>query len=52
MVFSSIPNSFFYVSDRYTGELLSRLNPTGSPSFHDYGDNPPSSVLDLGCGQG
>ena len=39
-------------SDRHTGELLSRLNRTGSPSFHDYGTTPPSSVLDLGCGQG
>ena len=38
-------------SDRHTGELLSLLNRTGSPSFHDY-VTPPSSVLDLGCGQG
>ena len=43
---------YFLFSDRYTGELLSRLNPTGSPSFYDYGTIPPSSVLDLGCGQG
>ncbi|KAF4611259.1 hypothetical protein D9613_006595 [Agrocybe pediades] len=39
-------------NDRHTGELLSRLNPTGSPTFHDYGNAPPTSVLDLGCGQG
>jgi hypothetical protein len=46
-----MPKSVF--SDRLTGELLSRLNPTpGSPSFHDYGTAPPSSILDLGCGQG
>lgn len=38
-------------NDRRTGELLSRLNPTGSPSF-DRRSAPPSSVLDLGCGQG
>ena len=42
----------FLFSDRHTGELLSRLNRTGSPSFHDYGTTAPSSVLDLGCGQG
>jgi hypothetical protein len=29
-----------------------RVNPTNSPSFHNYGNNPPTSVLDLGCGQG
>ncbi|KDR70987.1 hypothetical protein GALMADRAFT_229935 [Galerina marginata CBS 339.88] len=39
-------------NDRHTGELLVRLNPTASPSFHHYGNNPPTSVLDLGCGQG
>jgi hypothetical protein len=39
------------ISDRHTGELLSRLKRAGSPSFHDYAI-PPSSVLDLGCGQG
>lgn len=41
-----------FLSDRHTGELLVRLNPTASPSFHNYGNDPPSSVLDLGCGQG
>lgn len=39
-------------NDRQTGELLYRLNPTGSPSFHNYGNTPPLAVLDLGCGQG
>lgn len=41
-----------YSSDRRTGELLRRLNPTVSPSFHGFGDSPPASALDLGCGQG
>ncbi|KAF9482643.1 hypothetical protein BDN70DRAFT_892417 [Pholiota conissans] len=39
-------------NDRHTGELLVRLNSTNSPSFHNYGNTPPMSVLDLGCGQG
>ncbi|KAF8899220.1 hypothetical protein BD779DRAFT_68171 [Infundibulicybe gibba] len=39
-------------SDRQTDMLLRRLNPSGSPSFHDYGQIPPSKILDLGCGQG
>ncbi|KAJ3483968.1 hypothetical protein NLJ89_g12019 [Agrocybe chaxingu] len=39
-------------NDRHTGELLTRLNPMGSPTFHNYGNSPPTSVLDLGCGQG
>ncbi|TFK67723.1 hypothetical protein BDN72DRAFT_898751 [Pluteus cervinus] len=39
--------------DELTSALLRRLNGTGSPSFHDYGnDPPPADVLDLGCGQG
>ncbi|KAF9461506.1 hypothetical protein BDZ94DRAFT_808269 [Collybia nuda] len=38
--------------DRRTGELLRRLNPTAYPAFHDFGGSPPSSALDLGCGQG
>ena len=46
------PSSSFLLSDRHTGELLVRVNPTSSPSFHNYGNNPPTSVLDLGCGQG
>ncbi|KAF7966001.1 hypothetical protein HWV62_40505 [Athelia sp. TMB] len=39
-------------NDRYTNELLQRLNTNGSPTFHDYGQNPPKNILDLGCGQG
>jgi SAM-dependent methyltransferase len=31
---------------------LRRLAPTGSPTFHAYHNNPPASVLDLGCGAG
>lgn len=40
------------VSDRCTENLLRRLNPNGSPTFHDYGAAPPKNVLDLGCGHG
>ncbi|OSX66962.1 hypothetical protein POSPLADRAFT_1042254 [Postia placenta MAD-698-R-SB12] len=39
-------------SELRTYELLRRLNPNCSPSFHNYGKNPPSRVLDLGCGKG
>lgn len=39
-------------SDYYTYDLLHHLTPAGSPSFHDFGDNPPREVLDLGCGEG
>ncbi|KAF8993457.1 hypothetical protein BDQ17DRAFT_139486 [Cyathus striatus] len=39
-------------NDRQTGELLRRINPKNSPTYHDYGNFPPSRVLDLGCGQG
>ncbi|KAF9055958.1 hypothetical protein BJ165DRAFT_1521917 [Panaeolus papilionaceus] len=38
-------------SDRYTDILLQRLG-GGSPSFHDYGKKPPTTALDLGCGEG
>ncbi len=33
-------------------ELLQRLQPKTSPSFRDYGNAPPRSVIDLGCGPG
>ncbi|KAH6916490.1 hypothetical protein BKA70DRAFT_1216642 [Coprinopsis sp. MPI-PUGE-AT-0042] len=39
-------------NDRHTGDLLNRLNSTGSPTFFNYGNMPPSAVLDVGCGQG
>ncbi|KAJ2930934.1 hypothetical protein H1R20_g6148, partial [Candolleomyces eurysporus] len=39
-------------NDRHTGDLLNRLKGTGNPSFYDYGNDPPATVLDLGCGQG
>ncbi|KAJ3857257.1 hypothetical protein EV368DRAFT_30559 [Lentinula lateritia] len=42
-------------ADRYTHMLLRRLNPNGTPSFYDYVKNKkpiPSSILDLGCGEG
>ncbi|EED81590.1 predicted protein [Postia placenta Mad-698-R] len=32
-----------------TYEILRPLTPNCSPSFHKYGKNPPSRVLDLGC---
>ncbi|KAF8807933.1 hypothetical protein BYT27DRAFT_7256473 [Phlegmacium glaucopus] len=38
-------------NDRYSDLLLQHLT-HGSPSFHDYGKKPPSTVLDLGCGPG
>ena len=45
----SFPN--YATSDRYSDLLLRRLN-HGYPSFHNYGKNPPATVLDLGCGPG
>ncbi|KAE9409188.1 hypothetical protein BT96DRAFT_970148 [Gymnopus androsaceus JB14] len=41
--------------DRYMHILLRRLNANGTPSFYNYAKHnkhPPTSVLDLGCGQG
>ncbi|KAJ4475791.1 hypothetical protein J3R30DRAFT_3684216 [Lentinula aciculospora] len=39
-------------SDKGTNTLLRRLNSTDTPSFCHFGNDPPSSVLDLGSGQG
>ncbi|KAJ3829512.1 hypothetical protein F5878DRAFT_317395 [Lentinula raphanica] len=39
-------------SDKATYNLLRRLNSTDTPSFCHFGNDPPSSVLDLGSGQG
>ncbi|KAI0962376.1 hypothetical protein AcV7_001233 [Taiwanofungus camphoratus] len=39
-------------NDYHTFDLLRRLSPDGSPTFHAYGRKPPSNVLDLGCGEG
>ncbi|KAH7906477.1 hypothetical protein BJ138DRAFT_1016153 [Hygrophoropsis aurantiaca] len=39
-------------NDHYTELLLRRLNPNGTPSFHNFAPNPPSAILDLGCGSG
>ncbi|TRM60826.1 hypothetical protein BD626DRAFT_122559 [Schizophyllum amplum] len=38
--------------DRHTHDLLRLLKPPDQPCFHDYGQLPPMTVLDLGCGQG
>ncbi|KAF7307436.1 Methyltransf-25 domain-containing protein [Mycena indigotica] len=38
-------------SERYTHQLIRRLLPDASPTFHQYKD-PPQSVLELGCGIG
>ena len=39
------------ISDRYTDDLLQRINPTGTPAFK-FSSRAPTLVLDLGCGQG
>ncbi|KAJ3987464.1 hypothetical protein F5890DRAFT_1551382 [Lentinula detonsa] len=39
-------------SDKTTYTLLRSLNSTDTPSFCHFGNDPPSSVLDLGSGQG
>ncbi|KAJ3772690.1 hypothetical protein FB446DRAFT_39221 [Lentinula raphanica] len=47
-------DSVSLAADRYTHQLLRRLNTTGTPSFHDYISHKqsiPTSVLDLGCGE-
>ncbi|KAK0198768.1 hypothetical protein F5146DRAFT_1020917 [Armillaria mellea] len=38
--------------DMLNNQLLQRLQPKNSPSFRDYGNAPPRSVIDLGCGPG
>ncbi|TDL28158.1 hypothetical protein BD410DRAFT_824878 [Rickenella mellea] len=38
--------------EEHMHHLLRRLNSNGTPSFHDYGSEPPLTVLDLGCGHG
>ncbi|KIK70538.1 hypothetical protein GYMLUDRAFT_184262 [Collybiopsis luxurians FD-317 M1] len=41
--------------DRYMHTLLRRLNSNGTPSFYDYAKykkSTPTSILDLGCGEG
>ncbi|KAF9015733.1 hypothetical protein BDQ17DRAFT_1341558 [Cyathus striatus] len=45
-------NPILLENDHYAYILLHRLNPNGSPSFYNYGNAPPKSALDLGCGPG
>ncbi|KAI0316492.1 hypothetical protein OF83DRAFT_242114 [Amylostereum chailletii] len=45
-------NYMAFENDNSTHRLLQKVLPEGSPTFHHYGDAPPSTVLDLGCGQG
>ncbi|KAI0784910.1 hypothetical protein C8Q75DRAFT_776738 [Abortiporus biennis] len=39
-------------NDYCTYELLHKICPDHSPTFHNYDMNPPLQVLDLGCGEG
>ncbi|KAH9849271.1 hypothetical protein C2E23DRAFT_870791 [Lenzites betulinus] len=39
-------------NDYQTYELLRRLAPVDSPTFHHFGKKAPAEVLDLGCGEG
>ncbi|KAI0828909.1 hypothetical protein BC628DRAFT_1178336 [Trametes gibbosa] len=39
-------------NDFQTHELLRRLAPIDSPTFHSFGKKAPAEVLDLGCGEG
>ncbi|KAJ8508780.1 hypothetical protein ONZ45_g8981 [Pleurotus djamor] len=39
-------------NDYYTEQLINKLNTGNSPTFHQYGKKPPTTVLDLGCGRG
>ncbi|KAK0246170.1 hypothetical protein EDD85DRAFT_803326 [Armillaria nabsnona] len=45
-------DSIYLDVDLLNNELLQRLQPKNSPSFRDYGNAPPRSVIDLGCGPG
>ncbi|KAK0481803.1 hypothetical protein IW261DRAFT_1563094 [Armillaria novae-zelandiae] len=45
-------DSIYLDVDMLNNELLQRLQPKNSPSFRDYGNAPPRSVIDLGCGSG
>ncbi|KAG7449461.1 uncharacterized protein BT62DRAFT_1003043 [Guyanagaster necrorhizus] len=45
-------DSILLEQDRLGTGLLKHLNSVDGPSFHHYGNNPPATVLDLGCGEG
>ncbi|KAK0208674.1 hypothetical protein DFS33DRAFT_464431 [Desarmillaria ectypa] len=45
-------DSIYLDIDRWNNELLQRLLPKNSPSFRNYANTPPRSVIDLGCGPG
>ncbi|KAF8662800.1 hypothetical protein AX16_001082 [Volvariella volvacea WC 439] len=45
-------DSVLLSQEELTTKLLRRINDTGSPTFHNYGNAPPARVLDLGCGRG
>ncbi|EDR11701.1 uncharacterized protein LACBIDRAFT_324439 [Laccaria bicolor S238N-H82] len=52
-----IPNllilpTFVVTSDRWTGELLRRLNTTDSPTFHGHGTSPPHKYFTLNVKSG
>lgn len=39
-------------NDRFSDVLLQRLSTNGMPSFLTFNGNPPTTILDLGCGAG
>ncbi|KAG2138692.1 uncharacterized protein EDB93DRAFT_1090519 [Suillus bovinus] len=39
-------------NDRFSDALLQRLSTNGTPSFLTFNGNPPTTILDLGCGAG
>ncbi|KAI0720115.1 hypothetical protein C8T65DRAFT_706094 [Cerioporus squamosus] len=45
-------NQMSLENDYQTHQLLCRLKPGDSPTFHKFGKKPPADVLDLGCGEG